>query len=318
MIIIEKEKYNTVDKVLIECDFKISPKCKGKFFKLYKNILKTRLNNNGKDRCCYCFNSITKTGENNFNFKYQKNENFFENIDCELKAYLLGFIAGDGCIKKDGLNLENHVSDIEVLKLFKDNISPNSPFHKHHDPVRGVNTICLKIHSVKIVKDLLKHLKLKTYGKKSDKIQLPDLPDDLMWCFIRGLFDSDGSVPSPLFSKRTAPISSISSTSLKMREDIINLCNKLSIKFYHDNNAQVIFTGKNALLFLDKIYNNSTYYLSRKYNNWIIWKTWIPYKGTSVKSRKLREHYPPISEAHKERIRESNRTRKRTKKVENV
>lgn len=214
MILSKQEKYALHKSVLIECDFKLSDKCKGIYKKIYKNILKCRENNNGKDRCIYCFNSSTKIGKDNYNFKYNKNENYFENIDSELKAYLLGFIAGDGCIKKDGLALENHILDIEILDLFKNNISPDSKYHKHQDPIRGENTICLKIFSMKIVKDLLKHLKLKSHGKKSDKISIPDLPIDMKWHFIRGLFDSDGSIISPL-AKSRSPRSSICSTSLQ-------------------------------------------------------------------------------------------------------
>ena len=70
MIISNKQKFRTDEKVLVECDFKISLKCKGVYFKIYKNILKCRENNEGKDRCQYCFNAITKSGKNNYNFKY--------------------------------------------------------------------------------------------------------------------------------------------------------------------------------------------------------------------------------------------------------
>lgn len=313
MIISDKIKFRTDERVLVECDFKISPKCKGQYLKLYKNILRTRSYTNGKDRCISCFNTSTKTGKDNFNHKYDKNENYFENIDTELKAYMLGFIAGDGCVKKDGLNLENHIKDIEVLQLFKTHISPDTPFHKHHDPVRGANTICLKIHSRKMVKDLLKWLKLDTYGKKSDKIQLPDLPDNLLWAFVRGLFDSDGSIRNPNGNK-TTPVATICSTSIKMQHDLINLCDKVYIKYiYNPKYPSVTFSGKYCLLFLNKIYENANYFLSRKYDFWKIWTTWIPNMGTSIKPRKVREYYPPISEEHKKKISEANRKKKRNK-----
>jgi hypothetical protein len=321
MIIIEKEKYRQEEKILIECDFKSSLKCKGQYLKVYKNIIKCRLNNDGKDRCCYCFNTLTKTGSDNYNFKFVKNEKFFENIDTELKAYLLGFIAGDGCIKKDGLFLENHIDDIEILELFKQNISPQSEFHKHSDPERGKNTICLKIHSVKIVNDLLKHLKLESYGKKSDKIQFPDLSKKLLWHFIRGLFDSDGSIISPL-AKSTYPRSNICSTSLKMQKDIIDLCINNNIKCgLSSTNSSVYFMGNNCLLFLGKIYDEASFFLKRKMDLYKIWKTWVSGKGTIVKPRKIRTDYKPITEEHKEKIREANRKRKGckyTKEKENV
>jgi len=317
MIISDKIKFRTDEKVLVECDFKISPKCKVQYLKLYKNILRTRNYTNGKDRCISCFNASTKTGKNNFNHKYDKDENYFENIDIELKAYMLGFIAGDGHIKKGGLFLENHINDIDVLKLFQTYICPTTPFYKHNDPVRGKNTICLKIHSTKIVSDLLRHLKLKKPGKKSDKIQFPDLPEDLLIAFVRGMFDSDGSVANPL-GNETNPEANICSTSVKMQQDLIAFAEKYNIKYsYNPKYPIVFFTGHNCLLFLDKIYNGANYFLNRKYAFWEIWKTWIPYMGTSIRPRKVREYYPPISEAHKERIRISNRKRKGRKYVRN-
>jgi len=313
MIILGKTKFNLEEKVLIECDFKSSLKCKGQYLKLYKNILLGRKNNDGKDRCQYCFNSLTKTGINNFNYKYDKKEDFFENIDTELKSYLLGFIAGDGCIKKDGLFLENHIEDIEILDLFKTHICPSAVPYKHSDPIRGANTMCLKIHSVQMVKDLCKHLKLNTYGKKSHKIQLPDLSKDLQWHFVRGLFDSDGNIASP-FSKKTSPTASICSMSDKIRADIKKLCDENNIGYYKtEGNFSVLFGGNNCLDFLNIIYNNANYFLTRKHKLWGIWKTWKPGLGTVVRPRKTREYYPPLSEEHKEKIRESNKKRKGTK-----
>ena len=38
--------------------------------------------------------------------KYFINDNYFDNIDCEDKAYLLGFLAADGSIQPDGSKLE--------------------------------------------------------------------------------------------------------------------------------------------------------------------------------------------------------------------
>ena len=51
--------------------------------------------------------------------KYKINENIFEKIDTEEKAYWLGFLAGDGCVYRDTLNLNLQVKDLEHLKKFK-------------------------------------------------------------------------------------------------------------------------------------------------------------------------------------------------------
>lgn len=286
MIISDKTEFNKEEMVLIECDYKVSPKCKGIYYKMYKCILKGRENCEGKDRCISCFNSSTKTGKDNFNHKYDKDEDFFENIDSELKAYLLGWVAGDGSVKKDGIQLENHITDVSGLELFRENISPDAKFYKHADPIRGANTICLRINSVKIVSDLLRHLKLETYGKKSDKIQLPDLPDDLLWAFVRGLFDTDGCIISPS-SKSTYPTSSICSTSKKMIHGLEELCDRNDIVYSsNEKRPTITFGGKNCLKFMEKIYGEANFFLQRKYDFWIIWKTWVPLYGTTLSLEK--------------------------------
>lgn len=279
MIISIGIKFKKEEKIVVECDFKVSPKCLGQYLKLYKNILKGRENNNGKDRCHYCANSLTKTGKNNFNFKYEKNEDFFQEIDSELKAYLLGWVAGDGCLKKDGLFLEIHKNDIEILELFKKSISPSSLFYNHSDPIRGANTICWKTHSVKIVKDLIKHLNLASFGKKSYNISFPKIEEKLIIHFIRGLVDSDGSIFDP--KKIKIPMCNYCSMSSMIRNQLILFCNKNNIKCYCPKYS-VNFRGKNALAFMELIYENSTYALTRKKNMFMIWKTWIPYHGTII------------------------------------
>lgn len=146
-------------------------------------------------------------------------------------------------------------------------------------------------------------------------IRIPEISDELKWVYLRGLFDSDGSVADP-FGNKTSPQCDICSISSGMIEDIKELCQLSNIKYYNNNGRpQLMFGQKNANDFMEKIYENAQYKLTRKFNNFQIWKTWVPLFGTSVKPRKLRTYYPPISEEHKEKIRESNRKRKGRKYV---
>lgn len=46
--------------------------------------------------------SLRRVGKDRINNKYQVNETFFDNIDCEEKAYLLGLILSDGHVSKNG------------------------------------------------------------------------------------------------------------------------------------------------------------------------------------------------------------------------
>ena len=261
-------------KVLIECDFKISSKCKLQYTKVYKNVLKGRENNNGKDRCCYCFNTITKRGENNFNFKYLKNESFFKDIDSELKAYLLGWVAGDGSLKKRSLQLSVHKKDKEIIYLFQRSITPDGPiYERDYD-----NTINIIINSIVLVNDLCKQLNVRI-GKKSDKISLPNLSDELLIHFIRGLIDSDGHIGKINTSIRRPPNCSYCSTSSLIKDQIIEFCKSKNIKYYQSK-FSLHWQGAYALVFMKMIYENANFFLKRKYDLYLEWSTWVPYRGT--------------------------------------
>jgi hypothetical protein len=237
-------------------------------------VVKGQSNNDGKDCCVFCFNTLTKKGADNYNFKYKKDESFFDNIDSELKAYLLGWVAGDGCLKKDGLFLAVHKKDIEISNLFRDSIAPNCrQFFRHYD-----NTVNISIHSVKIVSSLCKALKVNV-GKKSHKISLPDISDELMIHFIRGLMDSDGSIDK-IDGVHTNPNCSYCSMSELIKHQIYEFCVSYQIKCSLTGHV-VAWYGKNANKFLELIYKDSNFHLRRKYDLYEKWSSWIPYHGTS-------------------------------------
>ena len=59
------------------------------------------------------------------------NENYFNNIDCDLKAYLLGFFLADGCITmnsgcKNSYKLSINISEIDknIVELYQQTICP--------------------------------------------------------------------------------------------------------------------------------------------------------------------------------------------------
>jgi len=119
---------------------------------------------------------------------------FFNNIDCELKAYLLGFFAADGHIEKRKdydsytLRVGVQINDCHILKLFNKAItngrSAISVTKKGHTSIA--------ITSKQIGEDLLE------LGFDSNKTctwkKLPLLQEDMYPHFIRGFFDGDGSI----------------------------------------------------------------------------------------------------------------------------
>ena len=89
---------HTHTKVDVECDYKISDKCKNIWSLEYRHALRFQ-QKDGTSICLYCSQQLKNSGRDNPNCKYKDlDDHLFSNIDTEDKAYLLGFIAADGFI----------------------------------------------------------------------------------------------------------------------------------------------------------------------------------------------------------------------------
>jgi hypothetical protein len=246
------------------CEFQTSFRCQKQYqINLYE-YNKNMKRNDGKYRCLYC--GIHDTHLNNFK-KYNTDSSFFNDIDSELKAYLLGIIAGDGHITKNYQVLEivANNQDTSTLELFRKHISNNNII-RHKFGSENCNT--LLICSVSLCKDICKHLKIKS-GKKSNKISLPNLTNHLMIPFIRGLLDSDGWVKELSKGDRGRRCF-YSSTSSKILNDVRKFMSKFDI---HSSisGIKLYFNGDNASKFLNLLYKDATYFLPRKYNRFLRW-----------------------------------------------
>ena len=133
--------------------------------------------------------------------KYYLDEDYFETIDTKDKAYILGVIASDGCVyKRDKhigmLSFRFHIQELDIINVIKKYMK------LEYKEIITENRVALQINSDKIVSDLSKYniIPRKTWSYKPY-----DLQDDiLMWHFIRGYFDGDGSV---YFSGKQVPSS---------------------------------------------------------------------------------------------------------------
>lgn len=253
-------------KIKIKCDFEISKKCRKIYEIPYRDALVTRRNNNNKDICLFCSRKLKSSGRNNPNCKYVSlDDNFFENIDSEEKAYLLGWIGSDGCITERGFSIDVHKKDIEILEKLKNIICKDL---KIKNKIRK-SIVSLTINSKSIAKDLIKIFNI-DYGKKSETICFPELDNDnLKWCFLRGYFDGDGSIRKPSISNY--PECKITSSSLCMLEGIKDFCTIPSFL----GKDYIGWTSNNALDFLGKIYENTSLYLKRKKELYDMWSSYF-------------------------------------------
>lgn len=131
--------------------------------------------------------------KNNFNTliegKYNKrnypiNEDFFDNIDTQEKAYLLGLLYADGYNYKKYFRLDLHKKDIDILYKIQKLIFLDDK--DHVTPYKNRDTVYLNVYSVHISKTLTN---IGCTNNKSLTITFPVIQKDLQRHFIRGYYD---------------------------------------------------------------------------------------------------------------------------------
>jgi hypothetical protein len=134
--------------------------------------------------------------------KYDLDESFFDIIDTEQKAYILGFLYADGYNnqKQGKVIISLKESDIELLEKINNTIQPNKPIKEisfEFNRKKGMKTSDqqrMVICSRKISDALSK---LGCPQAKTFILEFPtedQVPSTLHRHFIRGYFDGDGSI----------------------------------------------------------------------------------------------------------------------------
>jgi len=227
--------------------------------------------------------------------KYVLDENYFEQIDTEEKAYILGFLYADGCnsVSVSGgctVSLQLAKQDEEILiKISKIIYYNNVYLREYKRDVTRQNMVILSLNSKKISNDLIK------WGcvpNKTFVLKFPSLSDNLKSHFIRGYFDGDGSLTFTQAKNRNqiTALFAIVST-IEMLDSIGQKCKDLDIHYRiskrhkdRDNNNYTLTISGNIQIkkFCEFLYKDANIYLQRKYKNFV-----------KLKELKLRE---PVSD----------------------
>ena len=218
--------------------------------------------------------------------KNVSNENYFNDIDCDLKAYLLGFFLADGCITmnsgcKNSYKLSINISEIDknLVELYQQTICPNNKITISNYTKGAKNrkpTYQIKWTSNIMKKDLEN---FNIYPKKTQDLNFEfpfeKLNTKFHFSFIRGFFDGDGALSyekdkvqftfafyatSKLFLEQ---IGDLFKTEFNVDYKIIG-CKKSTMTLYqinfNSNNKRKYFIEK----LYNKMYNNSEFSLDRK------------------------------------------------------
>lgn len=211
--------------------------------------------------------------------KYKYNQNYFETIDTEEKAYWLGFIAADGSITKNNRTLEIGLtySDKTHLKKFALAIDyPVENIKNRNTTLNGKvyksSRIC--VHSKKICNDLNS---LGITEKKWDKVVFPsNIPKNLIRHYLRGYFDGDGSISTAgktMYGVQKYCISLIATEEflLQMMNHLEKELNMTQVKLEHRYGIAIWAKGgmKQIRCFLNYIYKDSNIFLDRKHQYYL-------------------------------------------------
>ena len=200
--------------------------------------------------------------------KKKVNSNFFDEINTEEKAYWLGFMYADGYVSKntDAIELALCENDYAHVLKFKKSLNANHTISEKYATLNGkvFKAYRLSIRDKQLKESLQKH---GCVPNKSLILTFPKIEKDLIRHFIRGYFDGDGSISINHFSV------SIVSGSRYFLQNISKILLELNIKSSYREKAErnlfeIRFFGDNARNFLRYIYDNSNFYLDRKYEKY--------------------------------------------------
>lgn len=197
--------------------------------------------------------------------KFKIDEYYFMNIDTEDKAYFLGLMYADGSVSKNTFYLK--LKDEDIIQKFKECLKAEADIKiikNHYSLIISRQSMC---------NDLIKH---GCFINKTKTIRFPNLRKDLLRHFIRGFYDGDGSLI--LNKNRWHNCLNFTSGSIIFLEQLqdklktIALTNGGISKEKNHNVWHLRYGGKQVHIILDWLYNDSNFYLKRKYNKYLLSK----------------------------------------------
>lgn len=204
--------------------------------------------------------------------KHTIDDDFFEVIDTQEKAYILGLLYADGCNYRNKRNiavaLQLQERDKDILFKIKDIMKYTGDIYfakkrfTHHQ-----NSYVLKTFSKKISSDLLKH---GMTPRKSFTKTFPILEDHLVRHFIRGYFDGNGSInlrastnlPTTSFTSSRPMINALVDIFKRELDITCSVFNKHNINGYID--TLFIYGHEYNMRLRDYLYKDSTIEIERK------------------------------------------------------
>lgn len=105
------------------------------------------------------------------------------------KYYFLGFIAADGALTNGGIVFELNKRDGYMVKKLNDYICPEKEVKFREK----TNSCRATFYNLEMTKKLKKYFSMIS-NRKTEEIRFPEVPDEYLRDFIRGVIDGDGTI----------------------------------------------------------------------------------------------------------------------------
>lgn len=291
--------FNTARKIIIENgekikDFKVSADIEKYIIGDYKNgITNKELTKKYNLHRCTIQTVLLRNGVNLKSLsetarKHQLiNENYFNKINTEEKAYILGLLYADGSIRNNGFEITLMETDKELLErlsiiIYNKIILGYRAGRKY---LKDSKHICKSQYRLVVTSNIMKNdlIKHGCVRAKTFKIRFPQLNNaDMYRHFVRGYFDGDGCFSVPKKQSNTAVVHITSNIYFcdglaEYIKKTINVNMKSQIRYKNIGAVRLSIT-KQVIKFMDWLYDDSTIYLTRKHDKFENFK--LNYKTT--------------------------------------
>lgn len=199
--------------------------------------------------------------------------NYFDNIDTNEKAWLLGFLAADGAIaeKRNSIKIGLSSIDREILEKIQKEIKSERQI-LDYETNKGFQISELVWSSGNHKTQLAKYgiIPRKTYKA----MRLPDLDLEKQLSFILGYYDGDGCFKDDGTTCRIEICSYRPELLIEFSQVLNKLCNcnrQVYQEPHRDNYYTLTYSTKNTITILNKMYSLNSLFLSRKHNKYINW-----------------------------------------------
>lgn len=182
-------------------------------------------------------------------------------------CYWAGFLAADGCISNGSLYLCLHAQDLDHIQKFQQFVGSN---HKISINTEDYNRAQTAFVNKTINEDLLYNFNITE--RKTETYEMPIIPEEFKWDFIRGYFDGDGCICES-FSNKNSKTATLYTTIVGSKPLIEKLYPIIGLNGSIQEKAKVKvikYCTNSSIKFLKLIYpDNCSLYLTRKYNYYL-------------------------------------------------